>query len=90
MQYISDEIDLPLISADLVDLRRDIEVIMNGKDIWFCAHRLKTPLTDGDSAEIWFPLEADSEFRVNLAPSLLRLQAELSSASKEVEQTIQP
>jgi hypothetical protein len=53
LQYISDEIDLPLISADLVGLRRDIEVIMNGRDIWFCSHRLKTPLADGDSVEIY-------------------------------------
>ena len=53
LQYISEEINLPLISTDLVDLQRDIEVIMNGKDIWFCTEGLKTLLTDGDSVEVY-------------------------------------
>jgi hypothetical protein len=33
-------------------LREDVELVLNGKDIWFCPAGLETPLMEGDRSEI--------------------------------------
>ncbi|UCB48700.1 MAG: MoaD/ThiS family protein [Deltaproteobacteria bacterium] len=52
LRHVGEQMNFPFIAADAHDLRRDIEVSINGKDVWFYPDTLKTPLNDGDSVEV--------------------------------------
>ena len=49
LQHISKEIDFDLIDPDTGDLDIDLEITINGKDLWFFPTGLKTPINHGDS-----------------------------------------
>jgi hypothetical protein len=53
LRHIGQQIDFPLISSDLKNLRPDVEVIINGKEIWFYPTGLDTPLGSDDLVEIY-------------------------------------
>ena len=53
LRHIGQQIDFPLISSDLTNLRPDVEVIINGKEIWFYPTGLDTPLGSDDLVEIY-------------------------------------
>jgi hypothetical protein len=52
LRHVGEKMNFPFIAADADDLRRDIEVSINGKDVWFYPDALNTPLKDGDSVEV--------------------------------------
>jgi molybdopterin converting factor small subunit len=52
LRHIEKEIGFVFIDADGVALRRDAEVLINGKDIAFLPSGLKTILKEGDSVDI--------------------------------------
>ena len=52
LRHVGEQMNFPFIAADADDLRRDIEVSINGKDVWFYPDALKTSLKDGDSVEV--------------------------------------
>ena len=52
LQHIGEEIDFRLIDVDSRHVRENIEVTINGKDIWFYPAGLDTPLTDGDLVDV--------------------------------------
>ncbi len=52
LRHIGGQIDFPFIAKDGQNLRQDIEIIINDKDIGFYPAGLNTPLNDGDSVDI--------------------------------------
>jgi hypothetical protein len=52
LRNIEEEIGFVLIDAEGVELRRDVEVLINGKDISFLPSGLKTIMKEGDSIDI--------------------------------------
>lgn len=52
LRHVGEQMNFPFIAANADDLRRDIEVSINGKDVWFYPNALNTPLKDGDSVEV--------------------------------------
>jgi hypothetical protein len=49
LRHISKEIEFDLIDPDTGELDIDLEITINGKDLWFFPTGLKTPLNHGDS-----------------------------------------
>ena len=52
LRDIGSRIDFDFIDSDSGDLGDDIEMTINGKEIWFYPKGLGTPLEDGDAVEI--------------------------------------
>ena len=52
LYYLGEKIDFGFVDAATGKLRPDIEVIVNGKEIWFYAEGLQTTIHDGDSIEV--------------------------------------
>ena len=52
LRHVGEQMNFPFIAADADDLRRDIEVSINGKDVWFYPDTLNTRLKNGDSVEV--------------------------------------
>jgi hypothetical protein len=52
LRHISKEIEFDLIDPDTGELDIDLEITINGKDLWFFPTGLKTPLNHGDSVLI--------------------------------------
>jgi len=52
LRHIGVEIDFVMLDAFTGDLRPDIEVSLNGKEIWFHPAGLKAPLRQGDAVDI--------------------------------------
>ena len=52
LRHVGEQMNFPFIAASADDLRRDIEVSINGKDVWFYPDTLNTRLKDGDSIEV--------------------------------------
>ncbi|MGD8227953.1 MAG: MoaD/ThiS family protein [Desulfobacteraceae bacterium] len=52
LRHVGEQMNFPFIAADADDLRRDIEVSINGKDVCFYPDTLNTSLKDGDSVEV--------------------------------------
>jgi hypothetical protein len=50
--YLGEKIDFVFLDAASGKLRPDIEVIVNGKEIWFYPEGLQKPIRDGDSIEV--------------------------------------
>ena len=49
LQLIGKEIEFDLIDPESGELDIDLEITINGKDLWFYPTGLKTPLKQGDS-----------------------------------------
>jgi hypothetical protein len=52
LRYLGEKIDFVFLDAATGKLRPDIEVIVNGKEIWFYSENLERPIHDGDSIEV--------------------------------------
>lgn len=52
LRYIGKGIDFVFLDAQTGKLKADIEILVNGKEIWFYPEGLKKPVRDGDSIEI--------------------------------------
>jgi hypothetical protein len=52
LQFIGREIGFTFVDAGVVNLRPDVEVSINGKDILFFPIGLRTELKEGDAVEI--------------------------------------
>ena len=52
LRYIAKQIDFIFLDAQTGKLRPDIEILVNGKEIWFYPEGLKRPVFDGDAIEI--------------------------------------
>jgi 1-acyl-sn-glycerol-3-phosphate acyltransferase len=52
LRYLGERIDFVFLDAASGRLRPDIEVIVNGKEIWFYPEGLQKPIHDGDSIEV--------------------------------------
>jgi hypothetical protein len=52
LRYLGEKIDFVFLEASSGKLRPDIEVIVNGKEIWFYPEGLQKPIHDGDSIEV--------------------------------------
>ena len=50
--YIGEQIDFSFMAADGITLRRNLEVTINGKDLWFYPAGLKPPLKAGDAVDV--------------------------------------
>jgi len=52
LRDIEEKIDFVLLDAQTGKLRPDIDILVNGKEIWFYPEGLKKPIFDRDSIEI--------------------------------------
>ena len=52
LRYLGEKIDFVFLDAASGKLRPDIEVIVNGKEIWFYAEGLQKTIHNGDSIEV--------------------------------------
>ena len=52
LRHVGEKIDFIFIDAQTGRLRPDIEIIVNGREIWFYPEGLRKPVHDGDSIEI--------------------------------------
>jgi len=52
LRHIGKAVDFPFIDPDSGDLEIDLEISINGKDIWFYPTGLNTPLKEGDVVDI--------------------------------------
>jgi hypothetical protein len=52
LRHVGQKIDFLFIDTQTGRLRPDIEIIVNGKEIWFYPEGLRKPVHDGDSIEI--------------------------------------
>lgn len=53
LQHMGKEIDFGFIDPDSGDLGEDIELILNGKEIWFYPDALNSRLHNGDRLELY-------------------------------------
>jgi hypothetical protein len=52
LRHIGETIAFLFLDAQTGELRPDIDIIVNGKEIWFYPAGLRKPVQDGDSIEI--------------------------------------
>jgi hypothetical protein len=52
LRHVGEKIDFLFIDARTGILRPDIDILVNGKEIWFYSEGLRKPVHDGDSIEI--------------------------------------
>ena len=52
LRDIGEKIDFVFLDAQTGKLRADIDILVNGKEIWFYPEGLKKPIFDRDSIEI--------------------------------------
>ncbi|MEW6667115.1 MAG: MoaD/ThiS family protein [Thermodesulfobacteriota bacterium] len=52
LTHIGNQVGFVFIDASGKILRKDVEVLLNGRDIWFCPAGLETVLNEGDRVEI--------------------------------------
>ena len=52
LRDIGEKIDFVFLDAQTGKLRPDIDILVNGKEIWFYPEGLKKPILDRDSIEI--------------------------------------
>jgi hypothetical protein len=52
LQYLEKRIDFVFVDKGGEKLRPDVEILLNGKEIWFFPGGLKTSITEGDSMDI--------------------------------------
>ena len=52
LRHLGEAIDFVFLDGATGKLRPDIEVIVNGKEIWFYPEGLKRLIRDGDSIEV--------------------------------------
>jgi len=52
LRHLGEAIDFVFLDGNTGKLRPDIEVIVNGKEIWFYPEGLQKPIHDGDSIEV--------------------------------------
>jgi hypothetical protein len=52
LRDIGEKIDFVFLNAQTGKLRPDIDILVNGKEIWFYPEGLKKPIFDRDSIEI--------------------------------------
>ena len=55
LRHLGQEIGFVFIDAEGLTLRKDVEVLINGKDIAFLPSGLKTILNQGDSVDLMTP-----------------------------------
>jgi hypothetical protein len=53
LRHTGQQVDFAFTRIDSINLRPDVEVIINGKEIWFYPTGLKTPLEPDDLVEIY-------------------------------------
>jgi len=51
--YAGRQINFPFFKDDSGELETDLEIMVNGKEVWFCPEKLDTRLKDGDSVAIY-------------------------------------
>ena len=52
LRYIGEKINFVFLDAQTGKLRPDIDILVNGKEIWFYPEGLQKPIFDRDSVEI--------------------------------------
>ena len=52
LRHVGEKIAFVFLDAQTGKLRPDIDIIVNGKEIWFYPEGLRKPVLDGDSIEI--------------------------------------
>jgi molybdopterin converting factor small subunit len=52
LKHLGRRIDFGFVDKDGEKLRPDVEVLLNGKEIWFFPKGLKTSIEEGDSVDI--------------------------------------
>jgi hypothetical protein len=52
LRHVGEKIGFLFIDAQTGILRPDIDILVNGKEIWFYPEGLRKPVQDGDSIEI--------------------------------------
>ena len=53
LHFMGIEMDYSFIEPETGNPEEDIEIIINGKEVWFYPTSLDTPLKDGDTIEIY-------------------------------------
>lgn len=53
MEHIGKQIDFAFIDTNSGELKIELEILVNGKDVWFYPTGLNTPLKDGNLLEIY-------------------------------------
>jgi sulfur carrier protein ThiS len=51
--HMGDHIHFTFLDFETGSLEEDLEIILNGKEIWFYPSALNTPLQDGDKVEVY-------------------------------------
>jgi hypothetical protein len=52
LRHLGEKIGFVFLDAQTGNLRPDIDILVNGKEIWFYPEGLKEPVLEGDSIEI--------------------------------------
>jgi len=52
LRHVGEKIDFIFLDAQTGKLRPDIDIVVNGKEIWFYPEGLRKPVLQGDSIEI--------------------------------------
>ena len=52
LRHVGEQVDFLFIDAQTGKLRPDIDILVNGKEIWFYPEGLKKPISHRDSIEI--------------------------------------
>ena len=53
LEHMGVQIGFNFIDLNTGELEEDLEIILNGKEVWFYASALDTNLNDGDTVEIY-------------------------------------
>ena len=53
LHHMEKALKFNLIDSNSGDLDKDIDIILNGKEVWFYPYKLNHPLCDGDTLEIY-------------------------------------
>jgi len=53
LEHIGKQIDFAFIDTNSGELKIELEILVNGKDVWFYPTGLNTPLKDGNLLEIY-------------------------------------
>ena len=51
--HVGEEISFRFIDPNSRKLEKEMEIIINGKELWFYSDGIETPLKDGDTVEIY-------------------------------------
>lgn len=53
LRHMGEQIKFTFIDREAGSLEEDLEIILNGKEVWFYPSALDTPLQDGDKVEVY-------------------------------------